>query len=349
MKRFALSLVMAVFVLAANAFSYERAREQALFLTDKMAYELNLTQEQFDLAYQINLDYLMNVTSSRDVYGVYWRYRNDDLRYILYDWQYALYATLDYFYQPLRWVRSAWYFPVYSHYSRTHFFFGRPGVYISYRGGWRPSPQRSVSPYASHRPNSGRAGVGMRDHHYPGAQPSHRGGSNHGNTHNDGYRPGSHNGQGYGRGNQGQGSQGRGQGSVGNQGQGSQGQGYGRGNQGQGSQGRGQGSVGSQEQGSQGQGYGRGNQGQGSQGRGQGSVGSQSQGSQGQGSQGRGQGSVGSQSQGSQGQGSQGRGQGSVGSQSSSRQQNQASPSSRSNSRGRSNSTGRTAGRSYGR
>lgn len=30
---------------SANAMSYEQARQQALFLTDKMAYELNLTED----------------------------------------------------------------------------------------------------------------------------------------------------------------------------------------------------------------------------------------------------------------------------------------------------------------
>ena len=38
-----------------SAMSYEQAREQALFLTDKMAYELNLTEEQYDAAYEIIL------------------------------------------------------------------------------------------------------------------------------------------------------------------------------------------------------------------------------------------------------------------------------------------------------
>ena len=38
---------------ATNAMSYEQAREQALFLTDKMAYELNLTEEQYDAAYEV--------------------------------------------------------------------------------------------------------------------------------------------------------------------------------------------------------------------------------------------------------------------------------------------------------
>ena len=35
----------------ANAMSFAQAREQALFLTDKMAYELNLSEEQYEAAY----------------------------------------------------------------------------------------------------------------------------------------------------------------------------------------------------------------------------------------------------------------------------------------------------------
>ncbi|MDP0699512.1 hypothetical protein, partial [Klebsiella pneumoniae] len=60
MKKLIISLV-SLFALtsAANAVSYEQARHQALFLTDKMAYELNLTDDQYEAAYEINLDYLM--------------------------------------------------------------------------------------------------------------------------------------------------------------------------------------------------------------------------------------------------------------------------------------------------
>ena len=44
MKRFILSIVMMLTVaMSTMAMSYELARERALFLTDKMAYELNLT------------------------------------------------------------------------------------------------------------------------------------------------------------------------------------------------------------------------------------------------------------------------------------------------------------------
>ena len=205
MKRLIFSFVLMASVLSASAFSYERAREQALFLSDKMAYELNLTERQYELAYQINLDYFMSVSSQRDLYGMYWQYRDADLRYVLYDWQYTLYRTLDYFYEPIRWVRSSWYFPVYRRYSRTHFFFGRPGIYGSYRGGWRTHGRRNISPYASHRPGGGR---GLRDRHYPNVGRSggnfnrgHHSGHSSGSHRNDGYRPSDRNNHGYGRGN----------------------------------------------------------------------------------------------------------------------------------------------------
>ena len=75
-------------VSTASAMSYEQARQQALFLTDKMAYELNLTDDQYEAAYEVNLDYLMGVNTYDDLYGAYWRQRNTDLSYILLDWQY---------------------------------------------------------------------------------------------------------------------------------------------------------------------------------------------------------------------------------------------------------------------
>ena len=51
MKRF-ISIMALLFTLTftANAMSYEQARQQALFLTDKMAYELNMTDAQYEAA-----------------------------------------------------------------------------------------------------------------------------------------------------------------------------------------------------------------------------------------------------------------------------------------------------------
>ena len=79
MKKLFIALMMMTVTISANAMSYEQARREALFLTDKMAYELNLTDEQYEAAYEINLDYLMGVTSRDDVYGIYWERRNLDL------------------------------------------------------------------------------------------------------------------------------------------------------------------------------------------------------------------------------------------------------------------------------
>ena len=71
MKKFIIALV-AMFMMtitSASAMSYEQARQQALFLTDKMAYELNLTDDQYEAAYEVNLDYLMGVDTYDDLYG----------------------------------------------------------------------------------------------------------------------------------------------------------------------------------------------------------------------------------------------------------------------------------------
>lgn len=101
MKRMIIALV-AMFMMTfttASAMSYEQARQQALFLTDKMAYELNLTEDQYEAAYEVNLDYLMSVDTYDDLYGAYWRQRNMDLSYILLDWQYRTYLNATYFYR----------------------------------------------------------------------------------------------------------------------------------------------------------------------------------------------------------------------------------------------------------
>ena len=104
MKKFMLTLVALItMTVQASAMSYEQARDQALFLTDKMAYELNLTDDQYEAAYEINLDYLMGINDHRDLFGNYWIQRNLDLSYILLDWQYRAFVNAAYFYRPLYW------------------------------------------------------------------------------------------------------------------------------------------------------------------------------------------------------------------------------------------------------
>lgn len=170
MKRMIIAL-LAMFMMTfttASAMSYEQARQQALFLTDKMAYELNLTEDQYEAAYEVNLDYLMSVDTYDDLYGAYWRQRNMDLSYILLDWQYRTYINATYFYRPLYWNAGYWHFGIYARYPRRdYFYFGRPHFYVSYRGGhsWRVNGNRSWyygRSFGGPHPG-GHPRVGMRD------------------------------------------------------------------------------------------------------------------------------------------------------------------------------------------
>lgn len=170
MKKFILALVAMVTmtVTSASAMSYEQARQQALFLTDKMAYELNLTDDQYEAAYETNLDYLMSVNTVDDLYGVYWRQRNLDLSYILLDRQYRSFLNATYFYRPLYWNAGYWHFGIYARYPhRNYYFFGRPHFYTSYCGGhsWRMNGGRSWYDgrhFGGPRPG-GQPRMGMRD------------------------------------------------------------------------------------------------------------------------------------------------------------------------------------------
>ncbi|MDD5779770.1 MAG: hypothetical protein PUD40_01775 [Bacteroidales bacterium] len=177
MKRILLSTIMVVLsIVSAKALGYDEARVRAWFLTDKMAYELNLTADQYDWTYQVNMEYFLSVNRPADCYGYYWQYRDMDMRYILRDWQYRLYASIDYFYRPLQWVRSAWYYPVCDYYRYGYYYFDRPTVYVTYHGGnWRHRGRHDASPYCHKKKHKG---PGMRDRYDAG----HKGG-------NPGYRP----------------------------------------------------------------------------------------------------------------------------------------------------------------
>jgi hypothetical protein len=137
MKRLMITMVMMMTIaISAAAMSYRQARSEALFLTDKMAYELSLTDEQYEAAYEINLDYLMSVNSRSDLYSLRWDIRNRDLRYVLDNYQYSLYVDANYFYRPLSWLYYEISFNIYRRYAdRDLYYRSRPSVYFSYRGG----------------------------------------------------------------------------------------------------------------------------------------------------------------------------------------------------------------------
>ena len=165
-KLISILMLLMAFTMSSNAMSYEQARQQALFLTDKMAYELNLTNDQYEAAYEINLDYLMSVNTVDDLYGAYWRYRNLDMSYVLLDWQYRAFCDAAYFYRPLYFNAGYWHFGIYARYPhRYYFYFDRPTVYISYCGGhsWHTNRGRSWYHGRSYGPRRGDNHFGMRD------------------------------------------------------------------------------------------------------------------------------------------------------------------------------------------
>ena len=120
MKKMMILAMMMVMTISANAMSYNAAKHEALFLSDKMAYELNLTAAQYEAVYEINLDYLMSLNGHGDVFGIWWDRRNADLAH---------------FYRPVAWKAGSWTFAVYSHYNRGHFYNAHPKVFVTYRGG----------------------------------------------------------------------------------------------------------------------------------------------------------------------------------------------------------------------
>ena len=167
MKRYILTLVIALATVAsASAMSYQRAREEALYLTDKMAYELNLNDQQYNDAYEINLDYFLSMETESDLYADYLNYRLTDFRHILLNWQFDLLLGADYFVRPIIWSHGCWVFPIYRHYHRHVFYYDCPRVYHHYRGG-HGHHHYSNGFYAERRPRwdggmRGREPIGVR-------------------------------------------------------------------------------------------------------------------------------------------------------------------------------------------
>ena len=153
------TLSTAVCSAGTNAMSNSKVRKETRFLTDKMAYELNLNTEQYNDVYEINYDFISGVRYVMDdvLYGNEWalnRYydyldvRNDDLRWVLSIRQYARFMQAEYFYRPIYTSGNRWYFRVYITYTNhNHFYFPRPYHYRTYVGGHYRTHHNNVSYY----------------------------------------------------------------------------------------------------------------------------------------------------------------------------------------------------------
>ena len=184
MKKLMMMALLMVISVTAKALSYETARSEALFLSDKMAYELNLSPSQYEAIYEINLDYFMCVGSALDLYGDVWKQRNYEIQRILTRYQYENFLRLKYFYRPLGRRDGRWEFRIYRIYpNRGHFMMNRPRAYGSYRGGRhfgaRPGGPRPGGPRPGVRPGGPAPRGGARPGG-PGPRPNQMRGGNPG-------------------------------------------------------------------------------------------------------------------------------------------------------------------------
>ncbi|WP_288160188.1 hypothetical protein, partial [Bacteroides acidifaciens] len=146
---FAVGLTANMTVMA--GMSTGKVRKETRFLTDKMAYELSLSTQQYNDAYEINYDFIYSVRNIMDYVarGYEWALddyyealdiRNDDLRWVLSDAQYRRFLGAEYFYRPIYVTGGKWSFRVYINYpNHSLFYFGVPYHYRTYCGAhYRP-------------------------------------------------------------------------------------------------------------------------------------------------------------------------------------------------------------------
>ncbi len=190
MKKILLSITAALLlmIVPAKATDLDDIREYALFLTDKMAYELNLSEEQYEAAYEINFDYLYDMLRYEDfddydfddLYGHAWEARNRDFKIILLSSQYNLYRRLKYFYRPFHRSHGRIVINIYNYYpQRDYLYFGCPNFVVTYRGGhgWR---HHRVHSYYAGRPWHNNVCYGMRDGYRSGVRYYSHGTRHHG-------------------------------------------------------------------------------------------------------------------------------------------------------------------------
>ena len=150
MKKMRLALMFvalaAISAESLSAMSLNDIRREARFLSDRMGFELGLSNRQYEDVYEINFDFLYQVNEVIEdmVFGYddaidYYYYlldvRNEDLMYVLRSGQYRRFVNRDYFFRPIHLVSNKWSMRIWSRYSdRDYFYFNMPVGYNSYKG-----------------------------------------------------------------------------------------------------------------------------------------------------------------------------------------------------------------------
>lgn len=145
-KRLWLLAILCCMLLPVSASGLGDIRVNARFLTDRMAFELNLNQNQYNDLFEVNFDFLNNVTPylpgmaradavALDAYYRFLDERNDDLRWILSSPEYVRFMGIEYFFRPIYALNNVCYLRIYKVYTDyNHFHFARPVHYLTYRG-----------------------------------------------------------------------------------------------------------------------------------------------------------------------------------------------------------------------
>ena len=142
-----LMVMMTMLVSSAKGMSYEMAHDEAAFIADKMAYELDLSEMQYESVYEVYFDYFLSITPST-IYGIYWDHLCTDLSYILTPYQYRRFRNSAYFYRPVVYRNgNLWSFAIHTRYARDYYFFNRPQAYIVYRSGHSRAHNNHISYY----------------------------------------------------------------------------------------------------------------------------------------------------------------------------------------------------------
>lgn len=138
MRTLRTSLAVMLAVLFANsqafAMSVEQSRNEAWFLTDKMAHELRLTNYQWDDVYEVNYDFFRALGSVYSSFTNLEYSRDQKLMYILTVTQWNEYRRHNYFYNPVVAVNGNWSFRIYNHYATGKFFDRNHTVVHRYTG-----------------------------------------------------------------------------------------------------------------------------------------------------------------------------------------------------------------------
>lgn len=130
----------------AHPMSYNVMRDNARFLTDRMAYTLGIASGMIiDDLYRINFDFICGVNDYLDDVALGYRYddylaviheRDMALRILLGERIWRRLVTFDYFYRPISFLNHRWSFRIYAYDNRHgHYYFSSPRHYADYRGG----------------------------------------------------------------------------------------------------------------------------------------------------------------------------------------------------------------------